>query len=109
MSLHSPKEIAALAVQAGVNKSRAPLANLLILGFLAGAFIATGFLLDIHVIGTLPAEWGSFGALLGAAVFPIGLILTILAGGELLGQPLVGAEPGGLPERLLAPLLSAAT
>ncbi|WP_448957774.1 formate/nitrite transporter family protein, partial [Klebsiella michiganensis] len=73
-----------LAVQAGVNKSRAPLANLLILGFLAGAFIATGFLLDIHVIGTLPAEWGSFGALLGAAVFPIGLILTILAGGELL-------------------------
>ncbi|HEI9848994.1 TPA: formate/nitrite transporter family protein [Serratia marcescens] len=84
MSLHSPKEIAALAVQAGVNKSRAPLANLLILGFLAGAFIATGFLLDIHVIGTLPAEWGSFGALLGAAVFPIGLILTILAGGELL-------------------------
>lgn len=57
MSLHSPKEIAALAVQAGVNKSRAPLANLLILGFLAGAFIATGFLLDIHVIGTLPAEW----------------------------------------------------
>lgn len=69
MSLHSPKEIAALAVQAGVNKSRAPLANLLILGFLAGAFIATGFLLDIHVIGTLPAEWGSFGALLGAAVF----------------------------------------
>ncbi len=56
MSLHSPKEIAALAVQAGVNKSRAPLANLLILGFLAGAFIATGFLLDIHVIGTLPAE-----------------------------------------------------
>lgn len=84
MSLHSPKEIAALAIQAGVNKSRASLANLLILGFLAGAFIATGFLLDIHVIGTLPAEWGSFGALLGAAVFPIGLILTILAGGELL-------------------------
>ena len=31
-----------------------------------------------------------------------------LAGDELLGQPLVGAEPGGLPERLLAPLLSAA-
>ena len=63
-------EIAASPFRPGQTKNRAPLANLLILGFLAGAFIATGFLLDIHVIGTLPAEWGSFGALLGAAVFP---------------------------------------
>ncbi|EIC84076.1 formate/nitrite transporter family protein [Serratia sp. M24T3] len=84
MSLYSPKEIASLAVAAGVSKSRASVANLLILGFLAGAFIAIGFLLDLHVVGTLPASWGSFGGLLGAAVFPVGLILTVLAGGELL-------------------------
>ncbi|MBS0970354.1 formate/nitrite transporter [Chimaeribacter arupi] len=84
MSLHTPKEIAAIAVQAGVVKSRASIMNLLILGFMAGAFIATGFLLDLHVIGTLPPQWGSFGGLLGAAVFPVGLILTVLAGGELL-------------------------
>lgn len=70
MSLHSPKEIAALAVQAGANKSRAPLANLLILGFLAGAFIATGFLLDIHVIGTLPAEWELFRRPVGCRGVP---------------------------------------
>ncbi len=61
-----------------------PLAPLIILGFMAGAFIATGFLLDVHVINSLPADWGSFGGFLGAAVFPVGLILTILAGGELL-------------------------
>jgi len=84
MSLHSPKEIASLAVTAGINKSRLSVTNLLVLGFLAGAFIAIGFLLDLHVVGTLPASWGSFGGLLGAAVFPIGLILTVLAGGELL-------------------------
>lgn len=84
MSLHSPKEIAQLAIQAGVIKSQAPVSILLILGFMAGAFIATGFLLDLHVINQLPADWGSFGGLLGAAVFPIGLILTVLAGGELL-------------------------
>ncbi|MSE15439.1 formate/nitrite transporter, partial [Pantoea agglomerans] len=50
MSLHTPKEIAQLAIQSGVAKSRAPVSILLILGFMAGAFIATGFLLDLHVI-----------------------------------------------------------
>jgi len=84
MSLHTPKEIAALAVQAGVVKSRSSVSSLLILGFMAGAFIAFGFLLYIHVINQLPADWGSFGVLLGAAVFPVGIIMTILAGGELL-------------------------
>jgi len=84
MSLHTPKEIAQLAIQAGVAKSRLPVSTLLILGFMAGAFIATGFLLDLHVINQLPAEWGSFSSFLGAAVFPVGLILTVLAGGELL-------------------------
>ncbi|MFS2222165.1 formate/nitrite transporter family protein [Pantoea sp. B65] len=84
MSLHSPKEIAAIAIQAGVAKSHAPVSTLIILGFMAGAFIATGFLLDLHVIYQLPAEWGSFNGLLGAAVFPVGIILTVLAGGELL-------------------------
>ncbi len=38
----------------------------------------------------------------------VAALRAALAGDELLGQPLVGAEPGGLPERLLAPLLSAA-
>lgn len=84
MSLHSPQEIAELAVTAGEKKSRMPLLSMLILGFLAGAFIAIGFLLAIRVAGTLPAQWGSLSSFLGAAVFPVGLILTILAGGELL-------------------------
>ncbi|MBC6972118.1 formate/nitrite transporter family protein [Bacillus sp. Xin] len=48
-----------------------------------GAFITLGYLLDIHVIGTMPKSLGSFTSFLGAAVFPIGLILVILAGGEL--------------------------
>ncbi len=29
---------------------------------MAGAFIATGFLLDPHVINSLPADWDSFGS-----------------------------------------------
>ncbi|MBT0726899.1 formate/nitrite transporter family protein [Rosenbergiella australiborealis] len=84
MSLSTPKEVAALAVQSGVSKSHASISHLLVLGFLGGAFIAIGFLLDLHVVAQLPAEWGSFGGLLGAMVFPLGLILTVLAGAELL-------------------------
>ncbi|MDE1168076.1 MAG: formate/nitrite transporter family protein [Pseudomonas sp.] len=84
MSLNSPQQIAAMAVETGVKKSRMAVPAILVLGFLAGAFIALGFLLDIHVSTMIPGPWASLGNLLGAAVFPLGLILVILGGGELL-------------------------
>lgn len=84
MSLNTPQQIAALAIEAGAKKAHLPATTVVVLGFLAGAFIALGFLLDIHVSTMIPAPWASFGNLLGAAVFPLGLILVILAGGELL-------------------------
>ncbi|RKQ96967.1 formate/nitrite transporter [Kushneria sinocarnis] len=84
MSFYTPSETAGLTIAAGVKKDQTPMASLLVLGFLAGAFIAFGFLLDIRVTGTMPAEWGSFKSFIGAAVFPVGLVLTVLAGGELL-------------------------
>jgi len=83
MTINKPKKIAAIAAEFGENKARYPIGTLLVLGFLAGAYIAFGFLLDIRVIASTPAEWGSFAGFLGAAVFPIGLILVLLAGGEL--------------------------
>jgi len=61
-----------------------PLLSVLVLGFLAGAFIAFGFLLDIRVIAAAPPEWSSINSFIGGALFPIGLILVLLAGGELL-------------------------
>jgi formate/nitrite transporter len=84
MSVNTPQQIAELTLEAGVKKAHLPVLSIMILGFLAGAFISLGFLLDIHVSTMIPAQWASLGNLLGAAVFPIGLILVILAGGELL-------------------------
>ncbi|WP_115718807.1 formate/nitrite transporter family protein [Gallaecimonas mangrovi] len=84
MSIQTPKEITNAVIQSGVRKSGLSMSALMILGFMAGAFIALGFLLDIRVTATLPHDWSSFGLFLGAAVFPVGLILTVLAGGELL-------------------------
>ncbi|MHC6225848.1 formate/nitrite transporter family protein [Pseudomonas sp. X10] len=84
MPVNTPSKIAKLVVEAGVRKAHLPTLSVMILGFLAGAFISLGFLLAIHVSTMIPAQWASFGNLLGAAVFPIGLILVILAGGELI-------------------------
>lgn len=84
MSVYTPHEIADVTVEYGIKKARYPVHHVLILGFLAGAYIALGFLLDIRVIASAPAEWGSIANFVGAALFPVGLILVLLAGGELL-------------------------
>ncbi|XJZ29027.1 formate/nitrite transporter family protein [Bacillota bacterium Lsc_1132] len=84
MGYHKPERIAELAIEAGVNKTKLPIPNVFMLAFLGGAFISLGFLLDIRVIGNLPQQWGSFASFLGAAVFPVGLILIVLGGGELI-------------------------
>ncbi|KTD83924.1 formate/nitrite transporter family protein [Paenibacillus etheri] len=84
MAYSKPQQIAAVTVENGIKKAHNPLSTVLILGFLGGAFIALGFLLDIRVIAGAPHEWGSIANFIGAAVFPVGLILVLLAGGELL-------------------------
>ncbi|MCL6522527.1 MAG: formate/nitrite transporter family protein [Firmicutes bacterium] len=81
----APAEIARAAVEAGAAKARLSTGQLLVLGFLAGAFIALGGLLDVRVTAGLPRQiWGSFASFLGAAVFPVGLVLVVVAGAELL-------------------------
>ncbi|MFB5191233.1 formate/nitrite transporter family protein [Alicyclobacillus fastidiosus] len=80
----TPAEITAVAAKSGEDKAKSSVAKLLILGFLAGAFIAFGALFDIRVTASIPAQWGSIKNLVGGAVFPVGLMLVVVAGGELL-------------------------
>lgn len=84
MAFHKPEQIAALVIESGVQKVRQPLSAMLILGFLGGAFISIGFLLNIRVLGNVPEQWGSLVNFIGGAVFPIGLMLVVLTGGELI-------------------------
>ncbi|MCG7380724.1 formate/nitrite transporter family protein [Paenibacillus sp. ACRSA] len=84
MAVKSPLEVAQYTVQSGIKKAHNPVSSVLILGFMAGAFISLGFLLNIRVIASAPAEWGSLVNLIGASVFPLGLILVLIGGGELL-------------------------
>ncbi|MFO7316803.1 MAG: formate/nitrite transporter family protein [Bacilli bacterium] len=80
---HNPKEIAQIAIQKGEEKAEMPFFQMFILGFLGGAFISIGYLAYVRMTGTMPEEWGSFVNFMGASVFPIGLVLILLAGGEL--------------------------
>ncbi|MEH7255130.1 formate/nitrite transporter family protein [Neobacillus niacini] len=84
MSLLTPDKILEISIKNGVKKTSYPLFTTLILGFQAGAYISLGFLLYIRVTAPLSEGLSGLSAILGASVFPIGLILTLIAGGELL-------------------------
>jgi formate/nitrite transporter len=86
MPFKAPKAIVETACTAGITKSELPFSKELVLGFLAGAFIAFGGLLGI-VVGKgspeLNAANPGLGKFLFGAVFPVGLMLVIIAGSEL--------------------------
>lgn len=82
-TVKKPAELVAFYTEESARKLAQSPKRILILGFLAGMFIAfggQGFLLAL-------SEWNSAipiaGKLLGAAIFPIGLMLVVLAGTEL--------------------------
>lgn len=78
-----PQEIYELASEKGTAKTKLKLKQLLSLGFLGGAFIGVGFLALLRVSGSMPKEWAGFSSLLGAAIFPVGIICILVGGGEL--------------------------
>ncbi|GAB2024642.1 formate/nitrite transporter family protein [Lactovum odontotermitis] len=82
--MNSPAEILAATIHHGVDKVRRPLLEKAVLGFIGGAMISMGYLLYIRVIASVAEDWGSFASFIGAAVFPVGLIVILLGGGELI-------------------------
>lgn len=100
MAVYKPGQIAELTVETGAKKAHNPALTVLVLGFLAGAFIALGFLLDIRVIASAPKEWGSFAGFVGAALFPVGLVLVLLAGGELLTGNMMAVALAWMAKRI---------
>ncbi|MGL6202600.1 MAG: formate/nitrite transporter family protein [Lachnospiraceae bacterium] len=78
-----PSEILEGCIAAGEAKVKKTLEEKLILGFIGGAMISLGFLAYFKVVATVPESLGGLGSFIGACVFPIGLIVILLAGGEL--------------------------
>jgi len=82
LDAYSPPQIAALVEASGVAKTEAPLLTTVTLGVLAGVFIAFGAMLYTIVITGVDAGFGP-GRLVGGLAFSVGLVLVIIAGGEL--------------------------
>ncbi len=81
----NPKEILDVTVKKAVAKGNLSIVSMLLLGFLAGAFIAFGAeASNMSAFNLLsdPATFG-LGRVLCASIFPVGLIMVILAGAEL--------------------------
>lgn len=65
----------------GVKKVEKPFVARLLLGFVGGAYVAFGYMAYCLIVAQVP---GFVGTVLGAAIFPIGLIMILFAGGELI-------------------------
>lgn len=93
IGLRPPSEISSYTCEIGVGKAELGADNLLILSILAGAFIAfaaEGSNMAAFNLLASPETYG-LGRLIAGLVFPTGLILVVLAGGELFtGNILMG-------------------
>lgn len=78
--MNSPAAIANLYADTGAAKTHLPLGKMFVLAIFAGAFIALGGLGSSIASFGLP---GAIGRILSALVFPIGLMMVLVAGAEL--------------------------
>ena len=84
MAFNPPAKMVALVGNAGVGKAKLSIFNLLLRGFMAGAYIAIGGALCTVCITGVAAHLGpGIAKLIGGAVFPVGLIAIVLTGMEL--------------------------
>lgn len=81
--MFTPEEILEKSINAGVGKLKKTLVAKMILGFIGGAMISIGFLAYVRVTASIPKDLASVKSLVSGTVFPIGLIVILLAGGEL--------------------------
>ncbi|PLX45847.1 MAG: formate transporter, partial [Desulfobacteraceae bacterium] len=94
-----PEDIIKVINTAGMNKAKMRIEKTLVMGFLAGAFIAFGGLLAIMVGGGLPGikmTNPGFQKLVFGGTFPVGLMLVVIAGSELFTGNTAISVPGVL-------------
>ena len=84
MAFNPPAKMVALVGNAGVGKAKLSIFNLLLRGFMAGAYIAIGGALCTVCVTGVAAHLGpGIAKLIGGSVFPVGLIAIVLTGMEL--------------------------
>ncbi len=80
----TPGEITKAWIEIGKKKADLEIAKMLLLGILAGIFIGLGAHADIVIVQTLGKNVDlGLATFMGAAVFPVGIMLVVIAGAEL--------------------------
>lgn len=80
-NLYTPKQVLQKYMKGCVNKSTSPIWRTVLLGIMAGAFIAFGAAASSVSMYGIPNV--GISRTIGGVVFPIGLMMIILVGGEL--------------------------
>lgn len=91
--INSPKEIATLYCKSAVEKAKMSNVKFALLAILGGMFIALGGLLTVVVVGGSPelvASNPGLAKFLAGALFPVGLIMVTIAGGDLFTSDCAG-------------------
>ncbi len=103
MSCRNPRDIVCAVGDIGCAKVGMDAGRLLVLGFLAGAYVAFGGLLAVTVGGGMAgvaSENPGLQKFVFAAVFPVGLMLVIIAGAELFTGNAAVCIPAALSRRI---------
>lgn len=82
MAMLKPPQILEAVGDIGKQKANSGVIQTLFLAFLAGA-IAFGGMLMVTVVAGLPESFGTLAKFIGGALFPVGLIMIIIGGGDL--------------------------
>ncbi len=93
MSYNTPDQIAVEFCKNGAIKARMPFYRFALLAILGGAFIAFGGLLTVVVAGGMPGVGAANPGLVkfvAGALFPVGLIMVVVAGGDLFTSDCAG-------------------
>ncbi len=79
----TPKEVANATINVGVGKANLKTSSMIYLGILAGIYIGFGGVANIIISQTLGNIDPGLAKFAGAMVFPVGLMLVVIAGAEL--------------------------
>lgn len=82
--MKSPEAILETTIHIGEHKIEKTFLARAILGFIGGAMISLGYLLYVRVAASGMEVLGPLSSFIGACVFPIGLVVILMAGGELI-------------------------
>lgn len=98
--MKTPEQILAATITIGEHKVAKPFLSKAILGFIGGAMISLGYLLYVRIAASGLETFGAFSSILGACAFPIGLIIILMAGGELITGNMMAVSAAFLQKRL---------